>query len=480
MGAQYIEVQSRLAGTCRFLWTPQTGRTTLYNAVSDARNMQTATETQISTIRFDSEVPHWSLTTRVAFRFCVLYFGLFSLTTQIIGRLLLNPSYQVPNLGTLPPFRGVIFWIAAHVFGVTTPLVFQGSGGGDKVYDWVWALCRLILAVAGTAIWSLVTRRQSHPGLYKWFRLLIRFALASEMFLYGMDKVIPLQMPFPALTRLVEPYGNFSPMGVLWASIGASPTNEVFAGGAEMLAGLLMIIPRTTVLGALVCLADMTQVFTLNMTYDVPVKILSSHLLLMSAFLLAPDFRRLADFFLRERATDAPAMWPLFRTQRANRIALVAQIVFGAWLLAWNVNNDLNMWYKTGGGRVKPPLYGIWNVEQMSIDGTVRSPLVTDYGRWRRVIFDVPDRVSFQRMDESIANFPASLNASAKTLTLSKTDDKKWKAHFTFARDAQDRMTLDGDMDGHKIDMRLALVDRNGFLLVNRGFSWVQDYPFNR
>ena len=39
---------------------------------------------------------------------------------------------------------------------------------------------------------------------------------------YGMVKAIPLQMPSPSLTRLLEPYGNFSPMGVLWASVGAS------------------------------------------------------------------------------------------------------------------------------------------------------------------------------------------------------------------------------------------------------------------
>ena len=59
--------------------------------------------------------------------------------------------------------------------------------------------------------------------------------------------------------RLIEPFGNFSLMGVLWASIGASRPYEIFAGCAETLGGILLIFPRTTTLGALVCLLDMCR-----------------------------------------------------------------------------------------------------------------------------------------------------------------------------------------------------------------------------
>jgi hypothetical protein len=35
-------------------------------------------------------------------------------------------------------------------------------------------------------------------------------------------------------------------------------------------------------------------------------------------------------------------------------------------------------------------------------------------------------------------------------------------------------------MDGHKLRMQLRLFDRDSFLLVSRGFHWIQEYPFNR
>jgi hypothetical protein len=300
------------------------------------------------------------------------------------------------------------------------------------------------------------------------------------MFAYGLAKAVPLQMPFPYLYKLVEPYGNFSPMGVLWSSVGASPAYEIFAGCAEMLGGVLLIFPRMTTLGALVCLIDSAYIFTLNMTYDVPVKLFAFHMILMSLFLLAPEFSRLADFFLSNRATAPSTQPPLFRTRRANRIALAVQIVIGMWLVGINAYGSWSEWHTFGGGRTKSPLYGIWNVEALSIDGQIRSPLLTDYDRWHRVIFDFPERASFQRMDDTYAGYGASINVNDKTLALTKGDDKNWKGDFHFQRVAQDQLTLDGKMDGHMIHMQLQLVDRNKFLLVNRGFHWIQEYPYNR
>jgi len=39
---------------------------------------------------------------------------------------------------------------------------------------------------------------------------------------------------------------------------------------------------------------------------------------------------------------------------------------------------------------------------------------------------------------------------------------------------------LNGEIDGRTLEMRLELFPREKFLLVSRGFNWVQEYPFNR
>jgi hypothetical protein len=425
--------------------------------------------------------PRWKIATRVAFRLCFVYFGLLGLTTQIFGGLIPIPNVDIPDPGTLTPVRQIIFWTARQVFHVAHPLVYTDSGSGDKTFDWVESFCFLIIALVVTAVWSILDRKRAeYVTLHKWFRLFIRFALASEMILYGMAKVVPTQMSFPHLATLLEPYGNFSRMAVLWSSIGSSPAYEIFGGCAEMLGGLLLILPRTTMLGALVCLADLTQVFSLNMTYDVPVKLFSFQLLLMAVFLLAPEIPRMANFFLLHRPAELSTQPPLFYGRRASGIALAAQITFGILLVAANAYTGLTNWRTYGGGSPKSPLYGIWNVEQISIDGQTRSPLLTDYDRWRRIVFDFPQNMIFQRMDDSFTYFSSSIDVNSRTIAVTKGSDKNWKGALTFLRPAPDQLTLDGTMDNHKVHMQLQLVDRSKFMLVSRGFHWIQEYPYNR
>jgi hypothetical protein len=366
-------------------------------------------------------------------------------------------------------------------FGVTRPLVVTGSGSGDKTFDWVQAFCFLVIAAVVTAVWSLVARRcKSHIRSHNWFRVFLRFALGSTLVGYGAAKVILLQMPYHPLARLLEPFGHFSPMGVLWSSIGVSPSYEIFTGFAELSAGILLFIPSTVTLGAVVSLACAIQIFMLDMAYDVPVKLLSFHLLLMSLFLLAPDARRLLNVLILDRPADCSPLPPLGGTSRAIRIVVMIQLIFGAYLVGMNIRGSLQDWTRYGGGAPKSPLFGIWSVAYMSVDDVERAPLITDYDRWRRIVFDRPTRVTFQRMYDTFAGFGSNIDMKTKSLTLTKNDDPKWAATFSLQQPAADRMILQGEMDGKKVQMRLELIPRERFLLVSRGFSWIQEYPFNR
>jgi hypothetical protein len=419
--------------------------------------------------------PHWRGVTRIAFRFCCVYLGLFCLATQISGSLFLVPPVSFRGMGTLWPMREITSWIAAHVFHVTGPLVY-GRNSGETLFFWVQTFWILAVSIGATAIWSALDRqRENYITLHKWFRLFIRFALAASMFEYGMTKVIPIQFPPPSLNTLVTPVSNLSISNLLWTSIGASPAYEIFTGCAEMLGGILLLVPRTTMFGSMICLAAMTHVLVLNMTYDIGLKQTSFHLVVLAVFLLAPDFSRLADFFFRDRDTGPSRQPEIFRSSAANRVALVLQIVFGVYLIGMQTYANWTYWYAAGGGSPRSPLYGIWNVDQLSIDGQIRPPVLNDYDRrWRRVIFDSPELVAFQRLDDSFAHYGALVNVYNNTLVLTKGNSRKWKSSFTYQRSAQDQLILDGEMDDHKIHMQLELVDFDTFRVLNSGFRWIR------
>jgi len=88
--------------------------------------------------------------------------------------------------------------------------------------------------------------------------------------------------------------------------------------------------------------------------------------------------------------------------------------------------------------------------------------------------------VTFLPMDDSYVTDNVSIDSKLKTLALTKSGDKNWKANFAFNRPAPDQLTLDGQMDGHKIHLQLSLMDKTKFLFAGHGFHWIQEYPLNR
>jgi hypothetical protein len=426
----------------------------------------------------------WRLGTRIAFRFCAAYFTLYILATQMIGSLL-----SLPPLSAFPPLRTLTTWVATGLWGFGAPLVIQ-SGSGDKPFDWALSASLLAIASAVTAVWSLLDRaRPGYVGLCAWFHVFLRLSVGATMISYGMAKAIPLQMPFPGLSRLVEPYGHFSLMGVLWAQVGASPAFERFTGSVELSAGILLLLPGLTLLGAVVSLLASTFVFVLNMTYDVPVKLFSLHLVVMSLLLLAPERKRLLNVFLLNRAAAPRTETPLVRRPLARKVVVGLQLALGVWLVYSNFTGSVQARARFGSAAPKPPLYGIWDIETMAIDGHVRAPLTTDYGRWRRVVISTSTALSFQRMDDTFVPYRAAFDAAAGTVTLSRAAPPGTPpasapsgevGRLAFKQTSPEQLILEGAVDGRQTRMELRRVDLTSFRLLQSRFRWVQDYPFNR
>lgn len=423
----------------------------------------------------------WSIATKVAFRFCFVYFGLFCLVfAQILFAFTGFVGHWLPDrailwqMVLLDPLLG---WVGRTVFGVDVSLKLD-SGSGDQAVIWVLVFCLFALAVIATAIWSVLDRaRADYTRLWAWFLTFLRLCVAGQMLFYGFAKLIPTQMPAPGLATLLQPYGDFSPASVLWLQVGNSYPYEMVLGAVEVLAGVLLFWPRTATLGALVGLTSMAQVFLLNMTFDVPVKILSGHLLLMSFVLLAPQMRRLADLFVLQRPVGPVSQPELFENPRSRRISTGVQAALGVWVLIGCVVISGTGWYEYGGGREKPELYGIWAVREFTVDGRPSPPLTTDQLRWKHVVFDEPGALTYQRMDGRLVLAPAEFGE--RTIAVSG-DDGTTFADFRVSQPDPQHLELDGRMAGRPVRIALDQVDPNGFTLRNRGFHWVQEYPYFR
>ncbi|HEX4965672.1 MAG TPA: hypothetical protein VF173_32980 [Thermoanaerobaculia bacterium] len=416
--------------------------------------------------------PSWSPAKRILFRFAFSYLVLYSLPF---------PLHRIPWAGPIitQPYQDLWNWLVPragkHLLGINVTI--QRGGGGDTTYTYVQLLCFLILAAVTTAVWTVLDRkRPEYTRLDAGLRVYVRFALAASMLTYGAYKVIPSQFAEPFPSQLVEPFGEASPMGLLWLFMGASSAYTIFAGAAEMIAGLLLAFRRTALLGALVSIGVMSHVVAINFSYDVSVKLHSCHLLAMGVFLTLPHLRRLLDLFVLNRPVAAIA----FRPPRARfrRTALVVQGVlvaaYSGYLLYQSYDASKNQW---GNLSTRPPFYGIWTVEELEVDGVARPPLLTDATRWRRVLFEYPDYVSVQLMDGSQSDY--GLILGKRRLTLTKPDDKTWQPSFAYEETQPGLLVLDGTMDGRKTRLTLRREDESSYRLVSRGFHWISETPFD-
>lgn len=396
---------------------------------------------------------------------------------------------------TVSPFPGALLrWVARHVLGLPGEAAWYPNGAGDKTIAWAQLACAWAAAALVAAAWTALDRRRAHYArAHGWLRTLVRYTLGAEMLLYGWAKIFQAQFPPVALGRLVEPYGEFSPMSVLWTMMGHSASYNAFCGAAEAAGAVLLFWRRTTPLGALLTAASLANVVALNFGYDVTVKLHSLGLLALALVLLAPDARRLWAAVAEGRAvgpsrTAAPALDPGARPwQRRLRLGLKAVLVTAA--VGGGGYTSFQQWR----AQTAPPgpLWGLYDVEAFAVDGAARAPLATDPVRWRRLALDRGGRATVQVMSDSVRRFAYAVNDGARLLTITRPAARAGaqpatEAEFTYAEAASPRgsaparVTLDGTVGGRPARLVLRRVDHTRFTLVSRGFHWVQDDNFQR
>jgi len=421
---------------------------------------------------------HWNAGLRFGFRFAFSYFVLYCFPFPLGALPYTGKPAEWYELG----WHKVVPWVAQHWLHLAQPITIFSNGSGDTTYDYVKVLCFLVLAAVATIVWSVLDRkRTNYVRLHQWLRFYVRITLGATMLSYGGYKVIPSQFPPPWQWRYLQTYGESSPMGILWTFMGASKSYTIFAGVVEMLGGILLFLPRLATLGALIGVAAMANVFILNMSYDVPVKLYSFHLLVFGVFLVLPEMRRLSQFFVFNRSTKPAPAELRFRRNWLYRGSLIAQLAaglfFGGYAL-YTSHQQLKS-FTTGDFAVKAPLYGTWTVDEFSVNGQARPQLLTDDLRWQKVIFDLNTSLAAQGMDGKIVRFGAKMDTGKKTIELIKRTDAKWKGSLNYELPTPQTMVLSGSLGDQKIQIKLHHLDSK-YLLTDRGFHWINEFPFNR
>ncbi len=422
----------------------------------------------------------WSPAALVGFRFLFCYLVLFFFP---FPSGLVNPWWLGSQLDWVWAF------LVPRVFGGFIEIPDLNNGGsGDTTFDYLRVLCMLMLAGVATGVWTIVDRRRTdYRTLHAWARIWLRYALALCMLTFGSVKVLMIQFEPPGYGRLVQPLGELSPMAFLWTFMGFSASYTCFTGLMEVAGGLLLFFRRTTTLGALVVAGVMSNVVMLNVSYDVPVKIGSMHVLLGALVLLAPDLQRLLGFFVLNRATPPASMAPHLG-RRWNTGAAMVKAVLICTLLVYLALDARRAYTQQAAARMGDPRApeGWYRIVSMKRDGGEPRALTLDEGSWKTFSL-LKGVVGLRAADGTVHRFKAEGDPTQGPVTLYPVNDKNEPvpgaaAAGTLTLSVSDggEASLRGVFNGHEIEATMLSRNPADFPLMSRGFRWVSEAPYFR
>jgi hypothetical protein len=375
------------------------------------------------------------------------------------------------------PFR----WVGKHILGVTYEFDVSGFGSGDNTYGYITLFVNFCAALIIAVFWFFIDqKRKAYNTAFYWFLVLLRFFLIATMLLYGFVKVFQIQFQPPSFTKLMQPLGEFSPMGLAWTYMGYSKGFGMFAGLMEISGGLLLIYRRTSTLGAFIIIGVMTQVAMMNLMFDIPVKIFSIHLILMALVIFMTDIKRFTAVFFKNKATES---YPFFHPNTSSsyhkivarlKLIVVPIVLIAACILGYM--GELNVTDKNH----RPHLYGIWETETFVINNDTLPPLITDKNRWRYLIIERKGRAVVKSMNDTLIRYNFKPDSSNHKLSMYKFDSDSVNLNLNYTYDSNKMLRLRGILENDTIDIKLTKKDLNDFPLKSRGLHWINERPYNR
>jgi hypothetical protein len=155
----------------------------------------------------------------------------------------------------------------------------------------------------------------------------------------------------------------------------------------------------------------------------------------------------LADVFLFHRRAEPSRVPPLFRRKWLDRIPHVLLFVFGLYSIHSGLKMAAERYEKFNPPR--PPLYGIWTVEDFVRDGR-DVPLYNEPDRWRLVLFHTPGSLRVEQMAGAWKTYDLGLDMKRKMMTIGPS-----ASAFTFQQPERDVLILDGQMEGRRVRAKL-------------------------
>jgi uncharacterized membrane protein YphA (DoxX/SURF4 family) len=337
----------------------------------------------------------------------------------------------------------------------------------------------VVVSFVAAIIWSFFNKQEkNYDTLLHCFLIFCRYYLGYSLIVYGYSKVFCLQFPSPGLGRLLQPYGESSPMGIAWTFIGSSSAYQMFSGFAELTGGILLLFRRTSVLGAIVGFAVMFNVMMMNYCYDIPVKLYSTQLVLVALIIMYIMGHNIKMALIFNRSSEPVVYKSLFVKPWLKWLRVILKGIALFIILFYGCFQSYLAMSEYGSFAPKPALYGIYKPTHMIRNNqSVRQ--YSDSAEWKYFVVDMYN-ASIRQLNDRKLRLVFDTDTTKKIITMHEEGNDSDVSILNYKNLNDTTLQLTGIYKKDSIDFIMTKVNLGSFRLINRGFHWINETPFNR
>jgi hypothetical protein len=267
-------------------------------------------------------------------------------------------------------------------------------------------------------------------------------------------------------------------MLLAWNFMGHSVVMQRLNGLLEVIAGLLLLFRRTTTLGAILSTGVFSFVVMMDFCFNVPVRLLSSHLLVISLLLVLTDGRRLMNVLVLNRPASALVYRPLIHHPVGRKVFTASLVVLAFCLLYSTVVKGLDA-EKTFGQKVpRGPLYGVYDTDYFLRNRDTIPPANADSLRWKQLVIDgqawnQSSVIKFN--NDKRVSFTIHTDTVKRILSIQSLTDTTKKYSFGYTIPDSMHIVIKGRWNNDSLEVLMTRHDLYNYLLYREKFKWITD-----
>jgi uncharacterized membrane protein YphA (DoxX/SURF4 family) len=385
------------------------------------------------------------------------------------------PHRYIPDIaGYLHPFfEGLVKWTGGHILHLKHTYTSQLVSDSTGLYIHVFNL--FIISLLTAFIWAIARKKENDHAtiFFYWFRFIVSYYLALQLFEYGFNKLFKWQFYLPEPNNLYTTMGNTPRDLLYWSTMGLSRPYTIFTGVAEIIAASLLLFNRTRLAGALLGFFLLCNIVAINFSYDISVKVYSCFLLLLCVILISPDAGRLFSFFTGKKINEKKQGVVISSRQTkwiypVIKVFVIAYILFSTlsvYFIENNFNDDM---------AARPTFHGAYEVTSFVKNRDTMASLLTDSSRWKRVFVHRRGYFIVQDMNDNTQDYALLTDTVNRYFILEREDDmQQFKLYYIQNPDST--LSLDGTFGKDSLSVRLRPLRLQQLPALQHEFNWTTD-----